>query len=103
MQLINLSRKLGIFICLSLSTVLFPQHSFAALLEVQQENNIVYFLFAAPNKIARYDLSSNKFINKISLDNVPSAFHVHKSVIYISYGTKSVSYTHLTLPTSDLV
>jgi len=87
-QLINLSRKLGIFICLSLSTVLFPQHSFAALLEVQQENNIVYFLFAAPNKIARYDLSSNKFINKISLDNVPSAFHVHKSVIYISYGTK---------------
>lgn len=85
---ISILRKLGIFFCLSLTTLLLPQHSFAALLDVQQENDIVYFLFAAPNKIVRYDLSSNKFINKISLDNIPTAFHVNKSAIYISYGAE---------------
>jgi len=79
-------RKLWLFISLGLSTLALPQNSFAALIDVQQKNDIVYFLFAAPNKIVRYDLSSNRFLSKITLNNVPTAFHVNDSNIYTSYG-----------------
>jgi hypothetical protein len=85
---IRILRKLGLFTCLSLATLLLPQHSFAALLDVQQKNDIVYFLFAAPNKIVRYDLNKEEFLSKIVLDNVPTAFHVNDSAIYTTYGNK---------------
>jgi len=46
----------------------------------------VYFLFAAPNKIVRYDLNSHEFLTKISLISVPVAFHVTDTNIFTSYG-----------------
>ena len=83
-------RNLWLFISLGLSTLLFPNTSFAALIDVQQKNDIVYFLFAAPNKIIRYDLSSNAFLTKISLDKIPTAFHVSETKIYTSYDKEIV-------------
>jgi len=79
-------RNLWLFISLGFSTLFFPNTSFAALIDVQQENDIVYFLFAAPNKIVRYDLNSNVFLSKLVLAKVPTAFHVSASAIYTSYG-----------------
>jgi hypothetical protein len=84
--LIRTLRNLWLFISLGLSTLALPQNSFAALIDVQQKNDIVYFLFAAPNKIVRYDLNSNEFLAKISLAKIPTAFHVGETKIYTSYG-----------------
>ena len=86
MLVIRTLRNLWLFISLGLSTLALPQNSFAALIDVQQKNDIVYFLFAAPNKIVRYDLSSNEFLEKISLTKIPTAFHVGETKIYTSYG-----------------
>jgi hypothetical protein len=87
-------RSLWLFISLGLSTLFLPNTSFAALIDVQQKNDIVYFLFAAPNKIVRYDLNSNAFLSQFSLTDVPTAFHVNNSFIYTGYD-KTVKRTDL--------
>lgn len=78
-------RQLCITLCMGLSSYGFSGNSFAALLDVQQKNDIVYFLFAAPNKIIRYDLNDNEFLSKISLSKIPTAFYVSDTNIYTSY------------------
>ncbi|MDH5694451.1 MAG: hypothetical protein OEZ47_15245, partial [Gammaproteobacteria bacterium] len=42
--------------------IAFPIQSKAAFVDHVKEGNISYFLFAAPNKIARYDLSTESFL-----------------------------------------
>jgi len=83
-------RNLWFFIILGLSTLFLPLNSFAALIDVQTKNDIVYFLFAAPNKIVRYDLNNNEFLPKISLSKIPTAFHVSNTNIYTSYNKEIV-------------
>ncbi|MEH6450249.1 MAG: thrombospondin type 3 repeat-containing protein [Oleispira sp.] len=95
-------RSLWLFISLGLSTLFLPNTSFAALIDVQQKNDIVYFLFAAPNKIVRYDLNSNAFLSQFSLTDVPTAFHVNSNYIYTGYN-KTLKRTDLEgLNTSDI-
>lgn len=78
-------QQLALSVLFLLASLFASINSYAALIDVQQKNDIVYFLFAAPNKIARYDLASNAFLTQIPLSNVPTAFHVNNDYIYSSY------------------
>lgn len=62
---------------------LFSSPSFAALEDTKQRNNVVYFLYSAPNKIVRYDLTQQTFLSDISLSKVPTAFDIDDDHVYI--------------------
>jgi len=81
-------QQLVLSVLFLLASLFASINSYAALIDVQQKNDIVYFLFAAPNKIVRYDLASNEFLVHLPLNNIPTAFHVNESYIYTAYGTE---------------
>lgn len=57
----------------------------AALVDVDEHNGVAYFTFAAPNKIVRYDMSSETFLPEVTLSNVPTATGVGDGVIVVAY------------------
>lgn len=50
-----------------------------------RSGDIVYFAFASPARIERYDLAQEIWLNAISLTNTPTALHVDASAIYLAY------------------
>ncbi len=66
---------------LASSFFIFPLH--AALVDIKEQDEIVYALYSAPNKIVRYDLTQERFLSEISLTSTPSAIEVDDSHIYI--------------------
>lgn len=50
---------------LASSFFIFPLH--AALVDIKEQDEIVYALYSAPNKIVRYDLTQERFLSEISL------------------------------------
>lgn len=72
-----------IFYCLSL--LLFSFQAKSALIDIKENNEIVYALYAAPNKIIRYNLEDKSFLPDISLNKVPHAFDISENKIYVSF------------------
>ena len=66
---------------LASSFFIFPLH--AALVDIKEQDEIVYALYSSPNKIVRYDLTQERFLSEISLTSTPSAIEVDDSHIYI--------------------
>ncbi len=56
----------------------------AALVDIKQSGNIVYFGFSAPNKIVRYDLTNQTFLAELNLAKVPTVMHISDQHIYIA-------------------
>jgi len=77
-------RAIG-FCCLLITISVLPVSSLAAFVANQEYENVVYFLFSTPNKIVRYDMASNIFLDDIPLKNVPTAFTVSNGKIYVSF------------------
>lgn len=73
--------KLPALLLLAFSVIAAP--SYAALEDTIQHNNIIYFLYSAPNKIVRYDTKQKEFIEDINLAKVPTAFSVDDDFIYV--------------------
>ena len=55
----------------------------AALVDIKEQDEVVYALYSAPNKIVRYDLKQERFLSEISLTSYPSAFEIDASHIYV--------------------
>ncbi|WP_102798912.1 thrombospondin type 3 repeat-containing protein [Bowmanella denitrificans] len=68
-------------ICIIVS--LFSSQSFAVLVDTKHRNDVVYFLYSAPNKIVRYDLTQQAFLADIPLNKVPTAFDVDDNFVYV--------------------
>jgi hypothetical protein len=62
---------------------MFKAH--AALVEIKEHNNIIYSLYAAPNKIGRYSLENKELLPDISLNKVPHTFDISDDTLYVSY------------------
>lgn len=75
--------KSKIITLLLLTIIVFTPSSYAALEDTIQHKNIIYFLYSAPNKIARYDTQQKAFIDDIALTKVPTAFSVDDNFIYV--------------------
>ncbi|UTW47973.1 thrombospondin type 3 repeat-containing protein [Bacterioplanoides sp. SCSIO 12839] len=79
--------------------LLWPLLSFsvitqAALVDIKENNNVVYALYAAPNKIIRYDMTTDSFLDEITLSKVPSAFYIDDSHIYLSFNRELRQLSH---------
>lgn len=59
--------------------------SHAALVDIDQEDGVIYFTFAAPNKVVRYDMVSQSMLSEITLSNVPTAAEVKGAHLYVAY------------------
>ena len=73
--------KLIALLLLVSSIITLP--TYAALEDTIQHNNIIYFLYSAPNKVMRYDTLQKAFIEDIALAKVPTAFSVDDDFIYV--------------------
>lgn len=63
-------------------TSLYTPISHAKHITTVQKDNIVYFLYSEPNKLARYHLTSGK-LPDISLDNAPTALAIYNGIAYV--------------------
>ena len=72
-------------ITLALSVLFFTLCSHAALVDYQEKDDVVYFLYAAPNKLVRYDLASSSYLTEISLEKIPTAFEIKDDDLYIGF------------------
>lgn len=86
--------------------LLFPAIARSAWVDSQQHNGVMYFLFSAPNKLVRYDLINETFLDEIKFDNVPTAFTISNDIAFVAFHekldainlTSNVSETVYTLP-----
>lgn len=60
-------------------------NSHAALVDIDQNDGVIYFTFSAPNKVARYDLVSQTMLPEIALSNIPTAVEVRGNHLYVAY------------------
>jgi hypothetical protein len=74
------SKLLALFFLIS-NVITTP--SYAALEDTIQHNNVIYFLYSAPNKIVRYDTLEKAFTEEIALAKTPTAFSVDNDFIYV--------------------
>lgn len=63
----------------------FSATSHAALVDIDQDDGVIYFTFAAPNKVVRYDMVSQSMLSEIPLSNVPTATDVQGAHLYVAY------------------
>ena len=63
----------------------FPTVSHAALVDIDQDDGVIYFTFAAPNKVVRYDMVSQSMLSDIPLNNVPTAAEIQGNNLYVAY------------------
>ncbi len=56
-------------------------------------NNIAYFLFNSPNRIERYDLAMERWLESATLNDRPTAFTVDADGIFIAFGPHLFHYT----------
>lgn len=70
---------------LCLSVLLTSVQAFALFVDSKTQDNTVYFLFSAPNKIARYDMASQSQAMDIALAKVPTAFAVANGKAYVAF------------------
>ncbi|MEN0037346.1 MAG: thrombospondin type 3 repeat-containing protein [Cellvibrio sp.] len=76
----------GIALCmLFLSTLLLSGNAAALHVSTKVEGGSVYFLFSAPNKIARYDMASQSQLEDVALSKVPTAFAVSGNKAYVAF------------------
>lgn len=58
-------------------------------LQKKENNNIVYFLFAWPERIERYDLVSETWLSTIPLSGAPISFTVDNDALFVSFGDRT--------------
>lgn len=63
----------------------FSTVSHAALVDIDQDDGVIYFTFAAPNKVVRYDMVSQSMLSDIPLNNVPTAAEIQGNNLYVAY------------------
>ncbi|WP_421921755.1 GlyGly-CTERM sorting domain-containing protein [Marinobacter salarius] len=63
----------------------FSTVSHAALVDIDQDDGVIYFTFAAPNKVVRYDMVSQSMLSDIPLNNVPTAAETQGNNLYVAY------------------
>lgn len=56
----------------------------AALVDVKRDANIIYAAYAAPNKIVRYDLENETFLDEIRLTYSPSQIAIANNQLYFT-------------------
>ena len=62
-------------------------------LDAQQQGNIVYFLYAAPAQILRYDLNAGSWLAPVSLSGTPTALRVAAEGVYVGFGRTTSLYS----------
>lgn len=77
--------KALLFLSFIINSLLFSPIAFSDFIDSKQDGDILYFLYASPNKIVRYDLSSEVFLSDITLAKTPSVFIPTAQHIYIGY------------------
>jgi|GEM_PF-1129154 len=76
----------GIAICaLFLSTLLLSSYAAALHVSTKISNSSVYFLFSAPNKIARYDMATQSQAEDLALTKIPTAFAINNNKAYVAF------------------
>ncbi|HSC69672.1 MAG TPA: hypothetical protein VLC79_18405, partial [Cellvibrio sp.] len=70
---------------LLLSSLLFSTYATALHVSTKIDSTSVYFLFSAPNKIARYDMATQSQAEDISLTKVPTAFAIRGNKAYVAF------------------
>ncbi|MCZ4287078.1 thrombospondin type 3 repeat-containing protein [Marinobacter salarius] len=63
----------------------FSTVSHAALVDIDQDDGVIYFTFAAPNKVVRYDMVSQSMLSDIPLNNVTTAAEIQGNNLYVAY------------------
>ena len=63
----------------------FSAISHAALVDIDQDDGVIYFTFAAPNKVVRYNMVSQSMLSEIPLNNVPTAAEIQGNKLYVAY------------------
>jgi hypothetical protein len=62
-------------------------------MDVQQQGTVVYFLYASPAQILRYDLKSGTWLAPVALAAVPTAFRAAAEGVYVAFGKTLSRYT----------
>jgi kumamolisin len=58
-----------------------------AWLDAQQQGSIVFFLYATPAQILRYDMNAGAWLPPVALSGTPTAFQVAQEGVYVAFGT----------------
>lgn len=77
-------------------------------IDAKESEEIAYFLHQSPNRLRRYSLKEELWLDDIVLSDTPTAFAVDLDGIYISFGRRTVRFTldgtaesHLTNTATD--
>jgi len=81
-----LSRLVCLWFACFLTSLAWGQTTAPAWLHKQRSGDIVYFTFATPARIERYDLVQAKWLSSITLTDTPAAFAVDAGGISVAYG-----------------
>lgn len=100
-----LSRLVCLWFVCFLTSLAWGQTTAPAWLHKQRSGDIVYFTFATPARIERYDLVQGKWLSSIALTDTPAAFAVDADGISVAYGrtvyTRSLDGTNETALYND--
>lgn len=73
-----------LFASFFISSILLPYRAYALYVSSATSENTVYFLFSAPNIIARYDMAAREELGPIALPGVPTAMAVSGGHAYVA-------------------
>jgi hypothetical protein len=71
--------------CFYIGVLFLPRQALALHVATTTDNNVVYFLFSAPNQIARFDLATGQDLPVISLSKIPTALVVAKQTAFVAF------------------
>ncbi len=72
-----------------------------AWMDLTRQGNVLYFLFASPAQILRYNLTNSTWLAPVSLPQTPTAILASPEGIYVAFGTTTNRYS-LDLATSTV-
>jgi len=62
-------------------------------LDAQQQGSVVYFLYASPAEVLRYDMNAGEWLSPVALSGTPTAFRVATEGVYIAFGRTTSLYS----------
>ncbi len=57
-------------------------------IDSKENDGIIYFLFSSPSRIERYDLTTEAFLNPITLFDTPTAFTLDSEGLYVCFDNR---------------
>jgi hypothetical protein len=77
---------------LTMTTPAYPGNA-KAWIDAQQQGAIIYFLFASPAQVLRYDTGAGTWLAPVSLAQTPTAMRVSAEGVYVAFGQTTVRYS----------